>query len=252
MDFRPFPPGKDGREWVVQRYLTMFRSNPRSRLLLATVLALSVVAAAFTATSAGTGPGTEMAGPTLLQDDDSIKPLPRPIYVYAGVCHDLGDIQWPLNDLTSPAGKRGGPDETDRTEYSFTANVPLTISQMLAGEYAINVHESGEEIDSTLACGNIGGVADGVGTLVIGLREPAGSGVTGIAVLSPSPADAAMTYVSVFISGEALGDETGTIGVSPPVPVEDTPPVSTDPPVDTAPPPGDDDDDDDDDDGGDD
>ena len=185
MDFRPFPPGKDGREWVVQRYLTMFRSNPRSRLLLATVLALSVVAAAFTATSAGTGPGTEMAGPTLLQDDDSIKPLPRPIYVYAGVCHDLGDIQWPLNNLTSPAGERGGPDETDRTEYSFTANVPLTISQMLAGEYAINVHESGEEIDSTLACGNIGGVADGVGTLVIGLREQAGSGVTGIAVLSP-------------------------------------------------------------------
>ena len=186
---------------------------------------------------------------------DPLEPLPRPVYLNAGTCDDLGDIQWPLNPLTSPDGEKGGP-ETDRTEYSFTANVPLTISNMLASKYAIGVHESGEKIDNLIACGNVGGVPDSVGTLVVGLREQGGSGVTGIAVLSPSPADPAMTYISVFITGAGLGDEVGTIGVTPPPVADDEGPVDSDPPPDDGgPPPGDDDDgggndDDDDDDGG--
>jgi hypothetical protein len=230
----------------------MSRRNAIGRFLLAVGLGLATALAAVTTSFADVGFGQRASGTVLQQDDEIIQPLPRPIYVYAGVCGELGDIQWPLNNLTSPDGERGGPEDADRTEYSFTANVPLTIDKMLDGEYAINVHESGDEFDSTLVCGNIGGVPDGVGTLVVGLREHADSGVTGIAVLSPSPSNPAMTYASVFISGEALGDEIGTIGVTPPASAEDTPPVSADPPVDTAPPPGGDDDDDGDDDDGDD
>jgi hypothetical protein len=143
----------------------------------------------------------------------------------------MGDVLWPLNNLISPDGDDGGSDDADRTEYSFTANVPLTVTQMLAGEYAINVHESGENFENSLSCGNIGGVPDGVGTLVIGLREQRRSGVTGIAVLSPSPADASMTFISVFISGQSLGNAIGTIGVTPPPVADDVPPVVDNPPV---------------------
>lgn len=193
----------------------------------------------------------ERSEPTLAiraQTTDSLPP-PRPIYLYAGSCDDLGEIQWPLNSLTSPTGEDGGSDDADRTEYSFTANIPLTIELMLAGEFAINVHQSVEHLDNAFACGNVGGVADAIGQLVIGLREQGGSDVTGIAVLSPSPANPAMTYASVFITGPGLGDAIGTAGVTPPPssdtnpPVADTPPPSTDPPPvdDTAT--GDDDDD---------
>jgi hypothetical protein len=109
---------------------------------------------------------------------------------------------------------------------------------------------------------------------VIGLRQHRGSGVTGIAVLAPSPVDSAMTLVSVFITGARLGDETGTIGpTAVPAPADQGVPSGDVPPVDQVPvatvpapvvqdpvvvDPGDDDDDDggvddgDDDDGGDD
>jgi hypothetical protein len=146
-----------------------------------------------------------------------IPPVPRPIYIYAGECGDLREVLWPLNRLISPSGTVGGSDDADRTEYSFTANMPLTIERMLAGDYAINVHESDQNPDHVLTCGNIGGVPDSVGRLVVGLREQGDSGVSGIAVLSPSPSDPAMTFVSVFIAGPGLGDEIGTIGIDQPV-----------------------------------
>jgi hypothetical protein len=156
----------------------------------------------------------------------------------------------------SPDGDDRGSNDADRTEYSFTANVPLTIDQMLSGKYAMNVHESEKSIGNSIACGNIGGVADSVGTLVIGLRQRGGSDVTGIAVLSPSPANSSMSFASVFITGSGLGDAIGTIDPDP-APADDAnPPVADAPPVNDSPPgtdpPPDDGDDGGDDDGGDD
>jgi hypothetical protein len=196
-----------------------------------------------------------------MQDANSpLDPVPRPLYLYAGTCEDLGAIQWPLNSLTSPPGTRGGPDEAERTEYAFTANVPIAIPDMLRSSFALNVHAGEDQPVDSIACGNISGVADSVGTLVIGLRPVADSDITGIAVLSPSPSDPSMTYISVFITGELLGTETGTIGLDIPVGTTDgdvNPPADTsdpvvDQPVDPGPPPSDDDDDDGDDDDGDD
>ncbi len=146
-----------------------------------------------------------------IQVDSTIPPVPRPIYIYAGACGELGEVAWPLNNLTSPDGSAAGSDDADRTEYSFTSNVPLTIDALLAGSFAINIHESSENPDQMLACGNVGGVPDAVGTLVLGLRIQGDLDVTGIAVLSPSPSDLSRTLVSVFITGSALGDQTGTI-----------------------------------------
>ncbi|MDQ2683987.1 MAG: hypothetical protein M3Y37_10720, partial [Chloroflexota bacterium] len=178
-------------------------------------------------------------------------PVPRPAYLYAGTCDAPGAIQWPLNSLVSPGGEPGGAEDRDRTEYSFTGNVPLGIDLMLTGEYMIAVHESGENPDRVLVCGNIGGVADSAGTLVVGLRQASEVEAAGVAVLSPSPANPTMTLISVFVSGPGLGDEVGTIGIppvataDPGVPDTDSPPVDTQPePV--NPDPGDDDDDDDD------
>lgn len=228
-------------------------SLPRAFLTLCIVLAIAIVAA-FTA-QAETGDRPEPTLAVRQQTTDEIPPLPRPIYLYSGSCDDLGEIQWPLNNLTSPDGEDGGSEDADRTEYSFTANVPIAIGSMLSGDFAVNIHESGENIANSIACGNIGGVADSVGTLVIGVREEGGSDVTGIAVLAPSPSDSAMTLVSVFITGTGLGDATGTIGIPPPPVADDNPPVENQPPADDVPIDdggGDDDDGGDDDGGGDD
>jgi hypothetical protein len=123
----------------------------------------------------------------------------RPVHIHSGDCVELGDVVAPLTDLTAPVGAGAGQaDEASQAESSFT-NVPLTLDAILAADHAINAHLSAEEIGTYIACGEIGGVIDANGSLIVGLREDSDSGYTGIAFLSPG-ADGASTDVSVFIA----------------------------------------------------
>ncbi len=128
--------------------------------------------------------------------DDAL--VPRPVHIHSGTCDELGDVVAPLADLTAPEGDRVGQRRADLAETSSTS-VPLTLDAILGADHAINVHLSSEEIGTYIACGNIGGVLDANGALVIGLSEDSNSGYTGIAYLAPG-ADGASTDVSVFIA----------------------------------------------------
>ena len=158
-------------------------------------LSAAVAAVALTSLVALSGPAawaqdaTPEAGEAL---------LPRPVHIHSGSCQELGDVVQPLTDLTAPQGDRVGLRRADLAETSFTS-VPLTLDAILAEDHAINVHLSAEEIGTYIACGNIGGVLDENGALVIGLSEDSNSGYTGIAFLQPG-ADGASTGVSVFIA----------------------------------------------------
>lgn len=133
----------------------------------------------------------------------------RPGHIHAGRCGDeLGDVVAPLTDLTAPVGDAvGQQNRAALAETSFT-NVPLPLDAILADRHAINLHLSADEIGTYIACGNIGGVLDANGALVIGLGEESNSGYTGIAFLSPG-ADGASTDVSVFIAEVAGGGRGG-------------------------------------------
>jgi len=123
----------------------------------------------------------------------------RPAHIHVGSCPEVGDVVAPLNHLTSPGG---GASDTGRgipAQYSWT-NVPMSLDDILAGEHAINVHESDENIGTYIACGDLGGTVDENGSLVVGLAEVEGSGYSGIAVLTPNPNDGATTDVSVFVA----------------------------------------------------
>ena len=123
----------------------------------------------------------------------------RPVHIHSGDCVELGDVVIPLTDLTAPVGDGvGQADEAAQAESSFT-NVPMTLDAILAADHAINAHLSADEIGTYIACGEVGGVVDASGSLIVGLREDSDSGFTGIAFLSPG-ADGASTDVSVFIA----------------------------------------------------
>ena len=123
----------------------------------------------------------------------------RPAHIHSGNCVELGDVVVPLTNLTAPVSEGvGQADRAILAESSFTA-VPMTLDAILAADHAINVHLSAEQIDTYIACGELGGVVDAGGTLVVGLREQSDSGYTGIAFLSPG-VDGASTDVSVFIA----------------------------------------------------
>jgi hypothetical protein len=145
---------------------------------------------------------------------------------------------WPLNNLAAPDGPAWGNTDSDRTQYSFTANVPFTIQQLLAEPFAIAVAADLDHQDDLIACANIGGITDQIGTLVIGIRPEQDLHLSGVAVLSPSASDPTRTLVSAFLTGAALG-VFETDGIAPPtedaqdVPVQPTTadPVATEPPV---------------------
>lgn len=160
--------------------------------IIATALTSATLFGLF-ATPAVAQDATPVATPTVAAV------IPRPAHIHTGTCAELGDVVAPLNDLTAPVGAPvGQADLAAIAETSFTT-VPLTLDQMLAADHAINIHLSSDQIQTYIACGEIGGIVSPDGALVIGLREQQGSGYTGIAFLAPA-GDGASTNVSAFIA----------------------------------------------------
>jgi hypothetical protein len=139
----------------------------------------------------------------------------RPGHIHSGTCATLGDVVAPLTDLTLAGGgtgtAMGAMTGAIPAEYSFST-VPLALADIMGAEHAINIHESADNIQNYIACGDLSGTVDGNGSLVVGLRELNGSGFTGIAVLTPNGADPAMTDVSVFIAQNLSEDGVMDMG----------------------------------------
>jgi hypothetical protein len=126
-------------------------------------------------------------------------PPSRPAHIHSGNCVELGDVVVPLTDLVPAVGERvGQADAAAQAEFSVTS-VPMTLDAILSADHAINVHLSAEQIETYIACGELGGFIDAGGSLIVGLREESSSGYTGIAFLTPG-ADGASTNISVFIA----------------------------------------------------
>lgn len=65
----------------------------------------------------------------------------RPAHIHAGSCEELGDVVYPLTDVS------GGVS---------TSMVDATLAELEDGDFAINVHESADAIENYIACGPIG------------------------------------------------------------------------------------------------
>jgi uncharacterized cupredoxin-like copper-binding protein len=131
----------------------------------------------------------------------------HPAFVQTGGCDEPGDTVEPLSDLTRTPGETVGAAGAIVTSRSFT-EVPIALDALLAEDFSINVHRSAQEIDTYLACGEIGGILDPGGALTIGLRDIAGSGHRGIAYLAPG-ADPATTGILIFMTEDEVTDRAG-------------------------------------------
>jgi hypothetical protein len=156
------------------------------------------------------------ATPSLMQGTHQ-----HPAHIHSGTCETLGDVVFPLNDLTSPeamgtpmAGMASTPmagmDASQMAEMGevvaqSTTTVEASLEDILGAEHAINVHLSPEEIDVYIACGDITGTADG-GQLQIMLEELNDSGYHGMAMLMEAGDDT--TQVDVWL----MQREDGTMG----------------------------------------
>lgn len=74
-----------------------------------------------------------------LEDEEGTS---RPIHVHAGTCSNLGEVEYPLESV----------------EDGFSnSTLSVTFENLEAGApFAINAHESAENLENNIACGNIG------------------------------------------------------------------------------------------------
>jgi len=113
----------------------------------------------------------------------------------------LGAVAQPLTNVDAPVGASEGQTQAVVAETSFTPAAPWSLDQLLADQYAIDVHLSTEEDGPSIVCGEIGGVRGPDGSLAIGLRKHDELGFTGIAFLAPSlTGDVETTDVTLFVA----------------------------------------------------
>lgn len=178
------------------------------------IAAVALAALALVLGLAGTAAQDMSATP----DTDT---LAHPAHIHAGACPDVGDVVYPLNHVTvEGTGDAASPEAdvaletastpvTDEgvTLYS-TTTVEASLDDILAAEHAINVHESDENIQVYIACGDITGTPDG-GELEITLEEQNSSGASGTATLTDN-GDGTTTVVI-----ELTHDDSGTPEATP-------------------------------------
>src|ERR671916_1800865 len=95
---------------------------------------------------------------------------PRPSHIHSGDCDELGEVVQPLNSLTVPVGAVSGNSDAVIAEAAFTS-IPQPLDELLAEDHALKVHLSADQIQTYLACGDIGGAAGGRGAALVGAEE---------------------------------------------------------------------------------
>jgi plastocyanin len=136
----------------------------------------------------------------------------HPAHIHSGSCAELGDVVAPLTDVAHIGNdaERTGATSSIPVKSSVTV-VDMPLQEIIDGGHAINVHLSADEIDTYIACGDIGGnVSTDEGEeepeLIIGLGELNDSGHTGIAWLG---AEGDQTRVAVHLVEPASNGGAG-------------------------------------------
>jgi len=137
----------------------------------------------------------------------------HPAHIHEGTCDELGGIVFPLEDvihggtmgtpgagtdaMATPGVGRAGMGEA---VAESTTTVEASLDEMLAAEHAINVHESAENIETYIACGDLTGTPE-EGTLEIELAELNDSGYAGMATLEDN-GDGTTTVTVMLMEGD--------------------------------------------------
>jgi plastocyanin len=130
----------------------------------------------------------------------------HPAHIHLGTCAELDPSPtFPLTDIALASAESAGEAEDGTAipvERSLTT-VEATLEDLRSGDYAINVHQSAEDIGTYIACGSLSGALDESGLLVVGLRELNDSGHSGIATLAEQ---GNLTEVTVYLTEGSTGD----------------------------------------------
>jgi hypothetical protein len=156
------------------------------------IASMALIATVLVAMAGVLGSATAQDSATPTMDGHAVGSTVHPAHIHAGTCDTLGDVVFPLNDVTSgdpmatpeatPSLAMASTPAADATAQS-TTTVEVALDDIISGGHAINVHESAENIQNYIACGDVTGEATG-GMLTVELQELNGSGFSGEAMLT--------------------------------------------------------------------
>jgi len=149
------------------------------------------------------------------QDDSGTRAsatTPRPAHIHAGTCDDLGIVVFSLNAVQSYAFD---PDGSGRQLEVIVGTADVEITDLFEEPFALHVHESEQNKQNYIACGEIGDrppppwqPSDGVS---IDLVPQADSGYSGFVSLRPeSGGGTTVTYVLVPPAPAGTSDDQAT------------------------------------------
>jgi hypothetical protein len=131
----------------------------------------------------------------------------HPAHIHSGTCETLGDVVYPLNDLTAPdrmstpmAGMASTPMAGREVVAQSITTIDTSLDDLLGEDYALNVHESAEKIDVYIACGDVKGTPND-DQLQIDLHELNNSGYQGMARLTDN-GDGTSTVEAVLMKSD--------------------------------------------------
>jgi len=145
----------------------------------------------------------------------------HPAHIHSGACGTgLGDVVYPLDNVgggtmmgTPVTGQQMGATDAIPVQTSTTV-VKTTLADLVGEAYAINVHESADNIQNYIACGNIGGMVMG-SDLSIGLAELNNSGYSGVAWLHDNGDGTTTVLVGLTEKSAEAGGGAATPAPSP-------------------------------------
>jgi hypothetical protein len=113
----------------------------------------------------------------------------HPVTINSGTCDMLGEVVIPLGDAgdhlpvdgVASQSEHQGAETAVQVDGSLT-KVTLAFSELIGRPQAIVVHASADDMDTALACGDIGGTLMGT-HFPVGLGQVDGSGTWGVAIL---------------------------------------------------------------------
>jgi hypothetical protein len=151
----------------------------------------------------GGGEGSVISFTNVLQPDSGGEPpaVYRMTNLYGGTCDEV-DMQngyYPLSPVVMAQGEPVGQSIAIEAETGYQT-VNILLDTLIDEPHVIAVHETLRPESAIIACGEIGGVNDRDGELVIGLKEMNNSGFTGIARFSYNPEDAQKTDIAVYLA----------------------------------------------------
>lgn len=194
-------------------------------------ITLLVAAFVFILSLLASVPGLGAQGMDATPDAADTEPASAfPAHIHSGTCAELGDVVFPLNDLArvaeapldaTPVDVIPTPEDMDEDATpaamaegravpvaSSVTLVEASLDDILGDEHAINVHESPENIQNYIACGDLTGEATD-GELQIQLEELNESGFIGEAHLVDNEDGTTTVTVTLMQAG------TGSLAATP-------------------------------------